>query len=62
MNPKTPYGWFNLVVRGYPYNEKTAYLLDQNFNPNRRLLSTLVDQKKELKFKNRRIIRRIMGS
>lgn len=62
MNPKTPYGWYNLVVRGYPYNEKTAYLLDQNFNPNRRLLSTLVDQKKEFKFKNRRIIRRIMGS
>ena len=62
MNPKTPYGWFNMVVRGYPYNDKTAYLLDQNFNPNRRLLSTLVNQKKEYKFANRSIIRRIIGS
>jgi hypothetical protein len=62
MNQKTLYGWFNMVVRGYPYNEKTAYLLDQNFNPNRRLLSTLVDQKKEFKFTNRSIIKRIIGS
>jgi hypothetical protein len=62
MNPKTPYGWFNMVVRGYPYNERTAYLLDQNFNPNRRLLSTLFEKKKEYKFTNRSIIRRIIGS
>jgi hypothetical protein len=62
MIPKTPYGWFNMVVRGYPYNEKTAYLLDHNFNPNRRLLSTLVDQKKKIKLTHRSIIKRIIGS
>jgi len=41
MYPKTPYGWYNKLVRGYPYNKKTAHLLDYTFKPNPRLLSTL---------------------
>jgi hypothetical protein len=41
MQPKTFYGWFNKVVRRYPYNEKTAKLLDHTFNPSPRLLTTI---------------------
>jgi hypothetical protein len=33
MNPKTPYGWRNRIVRGYPYNKKTAGTLDFTCNP-----------------------------
>ena len=62
MNPKTLYGWFNVVVRGYPYNENTAYLLDHNFNPNRRLLSTLLDRKEDVKLFDRNIVKRIRRS
>ena len=62
MNPKTPYGWFNVVVRGYPYNERTAYLLDHNFNPNRRLLSTLFERKENVKLLDRNIFKIIRRS
>ena len=33
MKPKTPYGWVNVIVRGYDYNEKTARYLDRTANP-----------------------------
>ena len=41
MYPKTPYGWYNKIVRGYPYNEKTAHILDHTFKPSLRLLTTV---------------------
>jgi len=41
MRPTTFYGWYNKVVRRYPYNEKTAELLDQKFNPSVRQLTAL---------------------
>lgn len=41
MFPITLKGWFNKVVRGYPYNEKTAFLLDHTYRPGPRFLSTL---------------------
>ena len=62
MNPKTLYGWFNVVIRGYPYNKKTAYLLDHHLNPNRRLLSTLFDRKDNVKLFDRNIVKRIRSS
>lgn len=37
--PKTPYGWFNKVVRGMPYTDRTAKLLDFSVKPD----SSLVD-------------------
>ncbi len=40
MHPKTLYGWYNKIVRDYPYNEKTAHVLDHTFKPSSRLLST----------------------
>jgi hypothetical protein len=40
MYPRTPYGWYNVFVRGYPYNERTAPILDHMFKPSPRLLST----------------------
>ena len=46
MYPKTLYGWYNRLVRGYPYNEKTAHILDHTFKPNPRLLSTLANRKR----------------
>lgn len=45
MHPTTLKGWYNTIVRGYPYNEKTAYILDHTFRPSPRLLSTLVDRR-----------------
>lgn len=45
MYPKTIYGWYNNLVRGYPYNKKTAYILDNTFKPNDRLLSTIENRK-----------------
>jgi hypothetical protein len=45
MHPKTFFGWYNRVIRGHPYNEKTAHILDTTFRPSPRLLSTLVDRK-----------------
>ena len=44
MLPTTLKGWFNTIVRSYPYNEKTADILDHTFRPSPRLLSTLVDR------------------
>ena len=41
MQPTTFRGWYNKVVRRYPYNEKTAKLLDHTFNPSPRLLTTI---------------------
>lgn len=41
MYPKTVYGWYNKIVRGYSYNERTAIILDNTFNPSPRLLSTM---------------------
>ena len=52
MYPKTIYGWYNSIVRGYPYNEKTAYILDHTFKPNARLISTLQNKKHREKFVN----------
>lgn len=45
MYPKTLCGWYNKLVRGHPYNEKTAQILDNNFRPSSRLISTLTDRK-----------------
>ena len=45
MYPKTIYGWYNHIIRSYPYNDKTAYILDQTLKPNARLISTLEDRK-----------------
>lgn len=44
MYPKTLYGWYNMLIRGYPYNAKTAPFLDHIFKPNPRLLSTLEER------------------
>jgi hypothetical protein len=41
MYPKTPYGWYNKIIRRYPYNEKTRYILDHTFNPSPRLLTAI---------------------
>lgn len=41
MYPKTPYGWYNKIVRGYPYNEKTAHILEHTFKPSPRLLTNI---------------------
>jgi len=49
MHPKTFYGWYNVLVRGYNYNEETAYLLDHTFRPNHRLLSVVEKQGKKPK-------------
>ena len=49
MYPKTPAGWYNVIVRGYPYNEKTAHILDYTFKPSPRLLSTLEDRNMRIK-------------
>lgn len=48
MYPKTFYGWYNKLIRGHPYNEKTAYILDFTFKPSTRLLSTLEDKKRSI--------------
>lgn len=58
MHPKTFYGWYNKLIRGYTYNEKTAHLLDRNFRPNRRLLSTLVTEKDTIKLSEDNLIKR----
>ena len=49
MYPKTLYGWYNKLVRGHPYNEKTAYILDYTFKPSTRLLSILEDRNRRIK-------------
>ena len=59
MNPKTPYGWYNMIIRGYPYNKKTAYLLDHNFKPSQRLLSTLVSRRRTIKMPEVNILRKL---
>ena len=58
MHPKTFYGWYNKLIRGYTYNEKTAYLLDHSFRPNRRLLSTLDNEKDTIKLSEDNVISR----
>ena len=45
MHPTTLIGWYNTIVRGYPYNEKTAYILDYTLKPSPRFLSTLADRR-----------------
>ena len=50
MHPKTFYGWYNKLVRGYPYNEKTAYILDYTFNPSTKFLSVLQNKNRGIKF------------
>jgi hypothetical protein len=50
MHPKTLCGWYNKLVRGHPYNEKTACILDNTFKPSVRLLSTLEDRSKRAKW------------
>jgi hypothetical protein len=59
MYPKTIYGWYNNIIRGYPYNEKTAYILDHTFKPNSRLISTLEKKKHRKKSSNKISIKRI---
>lgn len=53
--PKTPYGWRNKIVRGLPYNGRTAKILDFTCNPDSCVVRNL-DQttftKKELNKKN----------
>lgn len=49
MYPKTLYGWYNKLVRGYPYNEKTAHILDHTSTPSSRLVSTLVSRNGSVK-------------
>jgi hypothetical protein len=49
MYPKTLYGWYNTLVRGYIYNEKTAHILDHTFKPSPRLLSTMVNGNRRIK-------------
>lgn len=39
--PKTPYGWRNKIVRGLPYNGRTAKILDLTCNPDPRLVRNL---------------------
>lgn len=58
MHPKTFYGWYNKLIRGYTYNEKTAHLLDHNFRPNRRLLSRLENEKDTIKISEDNFITR----
>ena len=58
MHPKTFYGWYNKLIRGYTYNEKTAHLLDRSFRPNRRLLSTLENEKDTIKLSKDNVITR----
>jgi hypothetical protein len=58
MHPKTFYGWYNKLIRGYNYNDKTAHLLDHNFRPNRRLLSTLENGKDTIKLSEDNFITR----
>jgi len=55
MYPKTLYGWYNKIVRDYPYNEKTAHVLDHTFKPSSRLLSTLVDREGRTKSSERSV-------
>lgn len=45
MYPRTIFGWYNSMIRGYPYNDKTAYILDHTLKPNARLMSTLEKRK-----------------
>jgi hypothetical protein len=59
MYPKTIYGWYNSVIRGYSYNEKTAYMLDHTFKPNARLISTLENKKHREKSSSKISIKRI---
>jgi hypothetical protein len=59
MYPKTIYGWYNSIIRGYSYNEKTAYMLDHTFKPNARLISTLEDKKHREKSSSKISINRI---
>ena len=49
MYPKTLCGWYNKLVRDYPYNEQTAHILDHSFKISPRLLSTLVNRNRRLK-------------
>lgn len=56
MHPKTFYGWYNKLIRGYTYNEKTAQFLDHNFKPNRRLLSTLENEKYKIQLSEDNVI------
>lgn len=49
MRPKTLFGWFNMLVRGYKYNEETAYILDHTFRPNHRLLSIIETRRQKNK-------------
>ena len=63
MHPKTLIGWYNVLVRGHLYNEKTAHLLDHTFKPSPRLLSTLGERNRRnksslLKIKKRRLFTR----
>jgi hypothetical protein len=44
MHPTTFKGWYNTLVRGHPYNEKTAYILDHTFKTSTRFLSTMKDR------------------
>lgn len=60
MYPKTFYGWYNKLVRGYPYNEKTAYILDRTFKPSPRLLSTLEDRNFRKKSTDEKSTRRLV--
>ena len=48
MYPKTICGWYNKLVRGHPYNEKTAYILDNTLKPNKRFLSTLEERSQRI--------------
>jgi hypothetical protein len=60
MYPKTLYGWYNKLVRGCPYNQKTAHILDYTFKPSSRLLSTLANpnwRKKSSDYKSSRQVR-----
>lgn len=60
MYPKTIYGWYNKLVRCYPYNEKTAHILDHTFKPSPRLLSTLVNQNWKTKSPDRKFTKRFV--
>jgi len=62
MYPKTLYGWYNKLVRGYPYNEKTANILDHTFKPSSRLVSTLVNQNRMLKSPDFKSTKRLVST
>jgi len=62
MYPKTLYGWYNKLVRGYPYNEKTAHILDHTFKPSSRLVSTLVNQNRMLKSPDFKSTKRLVST